>query len=137
MGFDRLMEDSGKKQWFIEEGKKLLSNMMKRAEKVKKKSFNKTLKKKNECLYSLCSNQDCTGFFKAYDEMVKYVSIESNWKNIKDELATRNVLVLNFYDIALDFILLDAFEDLEDPVIRFFNIISNMYDIFFHHVFFN
>ena len=49
--------------------------------------------------------------------MVRFVSIESNWKNIKDELATRNVLVLNFYDIALDFILLDAFEDLEDPVI--------------------
>ena len=51
--------------------------------------------------------------------MVKFVSIEANWKNIKDELATRNVLVLNFYDIALDFILLDAFEDLEDPVILF------------------
>ena len=34
MGFDRLMEDSTKKQWMIEEGKKLLSNMMKRAEKV-------------------------------------------------------------------------------------------------------
>jgi len=34
MGFDRLMEDTTKKQWMIEEGKKLLTNLMKRAEKV-------------------------------------------------------------------------------------------------------
>jgi hypothetical protein len=34
MGFDKLMEDSTKKIWMIEEGKKLLSNLMKRAEKV-------------------------------------------------------------------------------------------------------
>jgi hypothetical protein len=34
---------------------------------------------------------------------------------IKDDLATRNLHDLNFFDIALDFILLDAFEDLESP----------------------
>lgn len=34
MGFDKLMEDSTRKMWMIEEGKKLLSNLMKRAEKV-------------------------------------------------------------------------------------------------------
>ena len=61
--------------------------------------------------------KDCTGFHKAYDELVRFVSVENNWKStIVPELATRGVMVLNFYDIALDFILLDAFEDLEDPV---------------------
>ncbi len=46
--------------------------------------------------------------------MINFVEI-TNWSLIKDELATRDVKELTFYDIVLDFILLDAFEDLEDP----------------------
>ena len=53
------------------------------------------------------------------------MSVESNWKNIKDELATRDVNNLNFYDIALDFILLDAFEDLENPPSAILAVIQN------------
>jgi hypothetical protein len=34
---------------------------------------------------------------------------------IKDELSTRQVNDLTFYDIVLDFILLDAFDDLDNP----------------------
>jgi hypothetical protein len=101
MGFDRLMEDSSRRQWLIGEGKKVLSNLLKRAEK------------------------DCSGFHKAFDELVRFVSVEANWKNIKDELATRDVLVLNLYDIALDFILLDAFEDLENPPSPVITVIQN------------
>jgi len=41
--------------------------------------------------------------------------IDGDWKLIKDELATRDVFCMNFYDIVLDFILLDAFEDLDNP----------------------
>lgn len=57
--------------------------------------------------------------------MVRFVSIENNWKNIKDELATRDVLSMNFYDIALDFILLDAFDDLDDPPSAITAVIQN------------
>ena len=32
-----------------------------------------------------------------------------------DELKQRNVQVTNFYDIVLDYILIDSFEDLESP----------------------
>lgn len=57
--------------------------------------------------------------------MVRFVGVESNWKNIKDELATRDVLNMNFYDIALDFIILDAFDDLESPPSAITAVIQN------------
>lgn len=59
--------------------------------------------------------QDCTGVIKAYDEMVAFVTTASSWDIIKDELAGREVRDLNFYDILLDFIMLDAFDDLDNP----------------------
>ena len=53
--------------------------------------------------------------YKTYDEMVRFVMDSNNLKAIEDELKTREVNCFNFYDVALDFILLDAFEDLESP----------------------
>lgn len=53
------------------------------------------------------------------------MSVDDNWKNMKDELATRDVNTMNFYDIALDFILLDAFEDLDDPPSAITAVIQN------------
>lgn len=57
--------------------------------------------------------------------MIRYVSVETNWKQIKDELATREVCSLNFYDIVLDFILLDAFDDLDNPPSAITAVIQN------------
>jgi hypothetical protein len=34
LGFDKLLEDHTKKEWFVVEGKKLITNLLKRAEKV-------------------------------------------------------------------------------------------------------
>lgn len=53
------------------------------------------------------------------------MSVEQNWKPIRDELATRDVHYMNFYDVALDFILLDAFEDLENPPSAIVAVIQN------------
>lgn len=57
--------------------------------------------------------------------MVRFCSVESNWVDIKDELATRDVQYMNFYDVALDFILLDAFEDLDEPPSAIVAVIQN------------
>lgn len=46
LGFDRLMQDSSKKQWLIEEGKNLLSNLFRKAEKVFFKFIFKCLTRK-------------------------------------------------------------------------------------------
>lgn len=101
LGFDRLLQDADKKQWFIGEGKQLLTRLMTKAEK------------------------DCAGIYKCYDEMCAFVQDEHNLKAIKEELATRDVTCFNFYDIALDFILLDAFEDLESPPSAITAVIQN------------
>jgi hypothetical protein len=69
--------------------------------------------------------KDPAGFFKMYDEMIRFCSAENSWKLIKDELATRDVQYMNFYDVALDFILLDAFEDLDSPPSAISTVIQN------------
>ncbi|RNA29865.1 FAM73B isoform X1 [Brachionus plicatilis] len=101
LGFDRLLQERSKKQWFTEQGKLMLGVLFQKADR------------------------DSTKLFEAYDEMINFVSIENNWRNIKDELATRDVKIMNFYDIALDFILLDAFEDLESPPSAITSVIQN------------
>ncbi|XP_014667650.1 PREDICTED: protein FAM73B-like [Priapulus caudatus] len=50
-----------------------------------------------------------------YNEMLLYVKDGENWDDIMEELEGRGVQEMSFVDIALDFILLDAFEDLENP----------------------
>lgn len=101
LGFDRLFQERNKKQWFIDHGKLMLDVLFKKADR------------------------DSSKLFEAYDEMISFVSIENNWKTIKDELATRDVKTMNFYDIALDFIILDAFEDLENPPSAITSVIQN------------
>lgn len=91
MGFDRLLQDQVKKEWFVEQGRLLIRSVMARAEK------------------------DAAGLLKNYDDFIQFVMVDGDWKLIKDELATRDVTYMNFYDIVLDFILLDAFDDLDNP----------------------
>ena len=91
LGFDRLLQDTCKRQWLIGEGRELLGGFLRKCDK------------------------DYIGFYKAYDELVRFVSVEANWPRIRDELATRDVAHVNFYDMALDFLLMDSFDDLEAP----------------------
>ena len=91
LGFDRLLQDTVKKDWFIDQGSQLIRALLSRADK------------------------DSTGLIKNYEDFIKFVLVEGDWKLIKDELATRDVTCMNFYDIVLDFILLDAFDDLDNP----------------------
>lgn len=101
LGFDRFLQDEAQRVWLIEQGRRLIGALLSRAEK------------------------DSTSMYKAYDEMIKYCTSDTNWRLIKDELATRDVECINFYDICLDFILLDAFEDLENPPSAIVAVIQN------------
>lgn len=51
----------------------------------------------------------------AFDDLMEFVKVEQNWPKIEEELHGRGVQCMNFFDIVLDFIILDAFEDLENP----------------------
>ena len=64
----------------------------------------------------LCrSEKDPQNFAMAYDGLVEFLSEEANVAQMTEELASRNVKCCNFYDIVLDYILVDSFEDLESP----------------------
>ncbi|XP_075954459.1 mitoguardin 1 isoform X2 [Anarhichas minor] len=64
-------------------------------------------------------------FEEVFEEMISFLEHTEHWENTKVELATRGVKHLNFYDIVLDFILMDSFEDLENPPVSIQNVINN------------
>ncbi|XP_071801837.1 mitoguardin 2-like isoform X1 [Asterias amurensis] len=86
-----LLEDQSIADWFVLMGKQLIGDLLVKA------------------------NYDTEEFEEAFDELMKYVRDPQNFKEIEKELRARKVRFLSFYDIVLDFLLLDAFDDLEDP----------------------
>ncbi|XP_018426341.1 PREDICTED: mitoguardin-2 [Nanorana parkeri] len=89
--FKQLLQDEGNQLFFGEVGKQMVTGLIVRAEKNPK------------------------GFIENYEEMVRYALKEDTWPTTQRELTGRGVVCMNFFDIALDFILMDAFEDLENP----------------------
>ncbi|XP_064436109.1 mitoguardin 2 isoform X3 [Mirounga angustirostris] len=55
------------------------------------------------------------GFLESYEEMMVYALRPETWATTRLELEGRGVVCMSFFDIVLDFILMDAFEDLENP----------------------
>uniref|UniRef100_A0AAY4B825 Mitoguardin 1 n=1 Tax=Denticeps clupeoides TaxID=299321 RepID=A0AAY4B825_9TELE len=64
-------------------------------------------------------------FEEVFEEMIWFLEQTEHWENTEMELATRGVKHLNFYDIVLDFVLMDSFEDLENPPISIQNVVNN------------
>ncbi|KAJ8300905.1 hypothetical protein KUTeg_022424 [Tegillarca granosa] len=70
-------------------------------------------------------DRDTEDFVIAYDNMLDYVSDKSNWGKIEEELRGRGVKCFSFYDIVLDFMLMDAFDDLTNPPSSVTTVINN------------
>ncbi|CAB1326860.1 unnamed protein product, partial [Coregonus sp. 'balchen'] len=87
--------------FLAETGKKILSSIIVKARKSPKR------------------------FEEVFEEMIVFLEHPEHWENTEVELATRGVKYLNFYDVVLDFILMDSFEDLENPPISIQNIVNN------------
>ena len=49
-------------------------------------------------------------FIQVYDELVDYLNEDEHIEIMAEELKSRNVQCTNFYDICLDYILIDSFE---------------------------
>ncbi|XP_056598517.1 mitoguardin 1 [Triplophysa dalaica] len=64
-------------------------------------------------------------FEEVFEEMICFLEQTDHWENTEMELSARGVKHLNFYDIVLDFILMDSFEDLENPPISIQNVVNN------------
>lgn len=89
------------RMFLADTGKKILSSIIVKAQKSPKR------------------------FEEVFEEMISFLEHTEHWDNTEVELATRGVKHLNFYDIVLDFILMDSFEDLENPPISIQNVVNN------------
>ncbi|XP_061589744.1 mitoguardin 2 isoform X3 [Cololabis saira] len=89
--FQLLLLDETHRTFFMETGKQMVAGLMVKANKSPK------------------------AFLESYEDMLLYTQREEMWPIIKMELEGRGVTCMNFFDIVLDFILMDAFEDLESP----------------------
>ncbi|XP_064420174.1 mitoguardin 2 [Latimeria chalumnae] len=89
--FQVLLEDESQRLFFSEIGKEMITGLMTKAGKSPK------------------------GFLESYQEMLRYTVKEETWPTTQRELEGRGVVCMNFFDIILDFILMDAFDDLESP----------------------
>ncbi|XP_072220677.1 mitoguardin 1 [Leuresthes tenuis] len=93
--------DRATRMFLADTGKKILSSIIVKAHKSPKR------------------------FEEVFEEMISFLEHTEHWENTEVELATRGVRHFNFYDIVLDFILMDSFEDLENPPISIQNMINN------------
>jgi hypothetical protein len=89
--FAQIMKDDSIRDWWVENGRLILGQLI-----VK-------------------SDKDPKDFLLAFDDMLEFLSEDGTDAQILEELSSRNVQCMNFYDICLDYILIDSFEDLESP----------------------
>lgn len=71
------------------------------------------------------SQTDLEKCLEAYDNLLQYVSDTKNHDDIESELATRNIPMLTFYDLVVDYIILESLDDLENPPAVVSSIVSN------------
>uniref|UniRef100_A0A452IMP1 Mitoguardin 2 n=1 Tax=Gopherus agassizii TaxID=38772 RepID=A0A452IMP1_9SAUR len=89
--FQVVLKDESNQLFFGDVGKQMVTGLITKAEKNPK------------------------GFLESYEEMLHYALKQDTWPTTQRELEGRGVVCMNFFDIVLDFILMDAFEDLENP----------------------
>lgn len=59
--------------------------------------------------------------------MLAFLQDQDNWPAIEKELELRNVKAMTFYDVVLDFIILDAFKDLDSPPTSVTAVVQNRF----------
>uniref|UniRef100_A0A8C2P0D6 Mitoguardin 1 n=1 Tax=Capra hircus TaxID=9925 RepID=A0A8C2P0D6_CAPHI len=99
--FQVILSETANRIFLAESGRKILSALIVKARKNPKK------------------------FEDVFDEMIYFLEQTDHWDNTEMELAARGVKNLNFYDVVLDFILMDSFEDLENPPTSIQNVVNN------------
>uniref|UniRef100_D4A5P3 Mitoguardin 1 n=1 Tax=Rattus norvegicus TaxID=10116 RepID=D4A5P3_RAT len=99
--FQLILAEADNRSFLAESGRKILSALIVKARKNPKK------------------------FQDVFDEMIYFLEQTDHWDSTEMELAARGVKNLNFYDVVLDFILMDSFEDLENPPTSIQSVVTN------------
>ncbi|XP_066260011.1 mitoguardin [Euwallacea similis] len=101
LAFQNLLRDPSNYLWFVDAGRQILADLM------------------------LYADKDPKDFLIAYEEILQFIQDSDQWRDMEEELSTRGVKALTFYDVVLDYILMDAFEDLESPPSSVIAVIHN------------
>ncbi|KAL3870905.1 hypothetical protein ACJMK2_038936 [Sinanodonta woodiana] len=101
LALDTVFSKPDNKEYFVKMGRKIIGDLLIKTEK---------------------NPED---FYTSYDEMMVYVNDKEHWPQVEDELRNRGVKCFTFYDIVLDFILMDAFDDLENPPSSVITVVQN------------
>ncbi|XP_066155318.1 mitoguardin [Euwallacea fornicatus] len=101
LAFQNLLRDPSNYLWFVDAGRQILADLM------------------------LYADKDPKDFLIAYEEILQFIQDSDQWRDMEEELSTRGVKALTFYDVVLDYILMDAFEDLESPPSSVMAVIHN------------
>uniref|UniRef100_A0A8C4QS55 Mitoguardin 2 n=1 Tax=Eptatretus burgeri TaxID=7764 RepID=A0A8C4QS55_EPTBU len=99
--FRYMLEEETVRALFVETGRRIIAGLLNKAGK------------------------DPTGFVEAYEEMLRYSDQEDYWTMTQMELEGRGVTSMTFFDVVLDFIMMDAFEDLENPPSSVLAVVQN------------
>ncbi|XP_065090091.1 mitoguardin [Ochlerotatus camptorhynchus] len=103
LAFQLLFKDPKNCRWVADTGRQVLTDLL--------------------CL----GDKDPKDFLVAYESMLEFLQDMDNWQDIELELESRNVKAMTFYDIVLDFIILDAFRDLDSPPNSVLAVIQNRF----------
>ncbi|XP_041784874.1 mitoguardin [Anopheles merus] len=103
LAFKLLFKDPKNGRWVADTGRQILTDLL--------------------CL----GDKDPKDFLVAYESMLEFLQNPNNWVDIELELESRNVKAMTFYDVVLDFIILDAFRDLDAPPNSVLAVINNRF----------
>lgn len=103
LAFHHLFRNPSTSKWVSDTGRQILTDLM--------------------CL----GDKDPKDFIVGYETLLQHLQDPMNWQRAELELSLRGVKAMTFYDIALDFIILDAFKDLENPPGSVMAVIQNRF----------
>lgn len=76
----------------------------------------------NNFILFLQDSQDCIN---SYYSFLKFILNEENYYTIEKEISHRNIAAISFYDIVLDYMILESFDDLENPPAAVKSVVNN------------
>ena len=91
LGFQYVLKEQQTYAFFIDAGRQILADLL------------------------IYADKDPKDFLIGYESMLRYLQDGKNWREIEEELSLKRVKALTFYDVVMDYILIDAFEDLASP----------------------
>ncbi|XP_055591055.1 mitoguardin [Uranotaenia lowii] len=103
LAFQLLFKDPKTSRWVADTGRQVLTDLL------------------------LLGDKDPKDFLVGYESMLEYLENPDNWPDIELELESRQVKAMTFYDVVLDFIILDAFRDLDSPPNSVLAVINNRF----------